>query len=241
MTLIVHDVSDEYARERLDAELLKCLFAHPEKESILVLNKTDKLKNKKMLLELVADLTGGVLNGKQFLSKEESRRKLLVKHSLRDYDYEKLFARTAEKMGRVVELESDTARSQQVAALLDELRACEDYLLKNLDKITSSSNNDAATDIEALENGRMTLEKLSGSVPPDHNVNPTKFPDGNKELSLVGSIVKSSSPNDSKPVRRIEDISPHEFKKDLLQTTDWHLYYQKVRPLNQLKPIFGWF
>lgn len=225
VVLVVHDVSDEYARGRIDTELLKCLFAHPEKESILVLNKIDKLKNKKILLDLVADLTGGILNGKEFVSKENSRQKFLTRHSLRDYDYEKLFEKTAEKMGRTIQLESGSKRAKEVAALLDELKTCEEYLMKNLDKITTSTSTDV--DI-VVDEKRISLEKLKGDYIPD-KLNPSKFPESNKELDLIGSIVNSSNVTSDKPLRRIEDISPEEFKRDLLQTTDWHLYYKKVK------------
>ena len=50
LVCVVHDISDEFAKDYIDKEILKCLFAHPEKEIILVINKTDKLKNKNILL-----------------------------------------------------------------------------------------------------------------------------------------------------------------------------------------------
>ena len=50
LVCIVHDVSDQYTKDGIDREMLKCLFAHPEKETILILNKTDKLKYKNVLL-----------------------------------------------------------------------------------------------------------------------------------------------------------------------------------------------
>lgn len=91
-------MADEYSRNRIDKEILKCLFAHPEKESILILNKTDRLKNKNLLLDLVLELTGGSLNGKEFVSKDKYKRPKNVKNALRDIDYERMFAKTAEKL-----------------------------------------------------------------------------------------------------------------------------------------------
>jgi GTPase Era involved in 16S rRNA processing len=96
MVLVVHDVSNEYSHETIDSEVLKCLFSHPEKESILVLNKTDNLKNKKKLLDLVTSLTGGQLNGKEFMPKEKKLK--FNRNTLSDSDYEALFAKTAQKM-----------------------------------------------------------------------------------------------------------------------------------------------
>jgi hypothetical protein len=36
---VVHDVSNHWLRFKLDEEILKCLYAHPNKEAILILNK----------------------------------------------------------------------------------------------------------------------------------------------------------------------------------------------------------
>ena len=47
---VVHDISDNFLKDQLDREILKCLFSHPEKETILILNKIDRIKNKNSLL-----------------------------------------------------------------------------------------------------------------------------------------------------------------------------------------------
>lgn len=39
LVCVVHDVSNSWLRFKLDEEILKCLYAHPEKETILILNK----------------------------------------------------------------------------------------------------------------------------------------------------------------------------------------------------------
>lgn len=39
---VVHDVSNHWLRFKLDEEILKCLYAHPEKEAILILNKVKR-------------------------------------------------------------------------------------------------------------------------------------------------------------------------------------------------------
>ena len=56
-----------------------------------------------------------------------------------------------------------------------------------------------------------------------------------KDLELINTIVKATSGSmiePGKPIRRIEDISPFEFKQDLQRTTDWHLYYTKLSALS---------
>lgn len=229
LVCIVHDVSDEYSRNRIDKEILKCLFANPEKESILVLNKIDKLKNKSILLDLVADLTGGRLNGKEFLSKDKSKRSKISAKMLRDIDYENLFLKTAEKMN--IQLK-DTKQNKEILGLLEELRQCEDFLIKNKDKIVVDNGQN---ELELVpEDNRISMEKLKGDILPE-NLNPKNLSSLNPDLALVNSIVQSSPANENSPVlRRIEDISPIEFKKDLLKTTDWHLYYKKLSALGVL-------
>lgn len=229
LVCVVHDVSDEYARNRIDREILKCLFANPEKEAILILNKTDKLKNKNILLDLVSELTGGRLNGKEFINKENKNRVKSSRKAFRDTDYENLFAKTAEKMN--IQL-SDSKQNKQILSLIEELRQCEDYLIKNIDKIQINSNENV-TDLIS-EYKRITVEKLKGEVLPE-KLNPTNLNSENKDLALVNSIIQSTpDTSNSKVLRRIEDICPVEFKKDLLKTTDWHLYYKKLSALGVL-------
>jgi hypothetical protein len=42
---VVHDVSNHWLRFKLDEEILKCLYAHPDKEAILILNKVKQNLN----------------------------------------------------------------------------------------------------------------------------------------------------------------------------------------------------
>ena len=46
LVCVVYDASDDFLKDKLDKETLKCLFAHPKKETLLILNKTDKIKKK---------------------------------------------------------------------------------------------------------------------------------------------------------------------------------------------------
>uniref|UniRef100_A0A8C0ET05 GTPase Era, mitochondrial n=1 Tax=Bubo bubo TaxID=30461 RepID=A0A8C0ET05_BUBBB len=65
LVLVLVDVSDHWTRNSLSSELLKCLSQFPQIPSVLVLNKVDLLKKKFILLELVTELTEGIVNGKK--------------------------------------------------------------------------------------------------------------------------------------------------------------------------------
>ncbi|NXH47840.1 ERAL1 GTPase, partial [Dicaeum eximium] len=65
LVLVLVDVSDHWTRNSLSKEVLKCLSEFPQIPSVLVLNKVDILKKKFLLLEIVTDLTEGIVNGKK--------------------------------------------------------------------------------------------------------------------------------------------------------------------------------
>ncbi|XP_030328360.1 GTPase Era, mitochondrial [Strigops habroptila] len=65
LVLVLVDVSDHWTRNSLSKEVLKCLSDFPQVPSVLVLNKVDLLKKKFILLELVNELTEGIVNGKK--------------------------------------------------------------------------------------------------------------------------------------------------------------------------------
>ncbi|NXE11677.1 ERAL1 GTPase, partial [Lophotis ruficrista] len=65
LVLVLVDVSDHWTRNCLSKEVLKCLSQFPQIPSVLVLNKVDLLKKKFILLELVNELTEGIVNGKK--------------------------------------------------------------------------------------------------------------------------------------------------------------------------------
>uniref|UniRef100_A0A8B9QWT4 GTPase Era, mitochondrial n=1 Tax=Anas platyrhynchos TaxID=8839 RepID=A0A8B9QWT4_ANAPL len=65
LVLVLVDVSDHWTRNCLSQEVLKCLSEFPHVPSVLVLNKVDLLKKKYILLELVTELTEGIVNGKK--------------------------------------------------------------------------------------------------------------------------------------------------------------------------------
>ncbi|XP_055729532.1 GTPase Era, mitochondrial [Salvelinus fontinalis] len=65
LVVVMVDVSDKWTCNKLDFEVLKCLTQHPDIPAVLVLNKVDLLKSKSRLLEITADLTCGVVNGRK--------------------------------------------------------------------------------------------------------------------------------------------------------------------------------
>merc|ERR1712071_13484 len=64
LLMVLQDVGNKWTRHRLSKKVLRLLHLYPEKESILVLNKVDVLKDKKLLLELIKNLTESVVDGK---------------------------------------------------------------------------------------------------------------------------------------------------------------------------------
>ncbi|XP_062844623.1 GTPase Era, mitochondrial [Trichomycterus rosablanca] len=65
LVVVVVDVSDKWTRIKLDFEVLKCLAFNSHIPAVLVLNKVDLLKNKPLLLDVTAELTEGIVNGKR--------------------------------------------------------------------------------------------------------------------------------------------------------------------------------
>lgn len=65
LVVVMVDVSDRWMCSGLDFEVLKCLAQHPDIPAILVLNKVDLVKAKDRLLDVTAQLTCGVVNGRQ--------------------------------------------------------------------------------------------------------------------------------------------------------------------------------
>nr|XP_046267073.1 GTPase Era, mitochondrial [Scatophagus argus] len=65
LIVVMVDVGDKWTCHRLDFEVLKCLAQHPDIPAILVLNKVDQVKVKDRLLDITAELTCGVVNGRK--------------------------------------------------------------------------------------------------------------------------------------------------------------------------------
>lgn len=65
MIAVIHDISNSYTRNVLHPTVLETLIAHQTIPSILILNKIDMIKTKRILLDLVRILTEGTLTCKQ--------------------------------------------------------------------------------------------------------------------------------------------------------------------------------
>ena len=87
---ILVDVSNKLQREKLDSQILNLLRTNRDKESILVINKIDKLKDKRSLLEITSILTSGIVgNFPIYKSKQTS-----LLSELKSGNFESLFKRT---------------------------------------------------------------------------------------------------------------------------------------------------
>ncbi|KAJ4437053.1 hypothetical protein ANN_17188, partial [Periplaneta americana] len=69
---VIHDVSNNWTRDRLDPKVLRLLHLYPRKHSFLILNKIDALKSKRKLLDIIRLLTNGSLAGQQKELDEDS-------------------------------------------------------------------------------------------------------------------------------------------------------------------------
>ncbi|KAL3313110.1 Era Like 12S Mitochondrial RRNA Chaperone 1 [Cichlidogyrus casuarinus] len=83
LLLIVLDSAHPYSKDGLSPQTVKLLHYFKDKESILVLNKVDKIRKKRIrLLELTRRLTKGVVDGKlshldSFVNRQKRRQELL--------------------------------------------------------------------------------------------------------------------------------------------------------------------
>ncbi|KAG6924550.1 Era like 12S mitochondrial rRNA chaperone 1 [Chelydra serpentina] len=65
LVLVLVDVSERWTQNHLSPQVLQCLSQFPQIPSILVMNKVDLLKRRDLLLDLVTELTEGIVNGKK--------------------------------------------------------------------------------------------------------------------------------------------------------------------------------
>ncbi|KAJ0179822.1 hypothetical protein K1T71_004413 [Dendrolimus kikuchii] len=60
---VVHDVSNKFTRDKIHQDIVSMLNIMDAIPSFLILNKVDKVKNKKQLLGIIRNLTNGVIAG----------------------------------------------------------------------------------------------------------------------------------------------------------------------------------
>lgn len=75
LLLVLHDVSNKWTRGTLSPKILRLLHLYPDKESVLVLNKIDLLKDKRLLLDLTSKLSEGIIGGNLIASSRPSPQK----------------------------------------------------------------------------------------------------------------------------------------------------------------------
>ena len=61
--IVLHDISNKWTQKSLSPKVMRLLHLYPEKQSILVLNKVDKVKEKRKLLDISQTLTCGDIGG----------------------------------------------------------------------------------------------------------------------------------------------------------------------------------
>lgn len=82
LLLVLHDVSNKWTRGSLSPKILRLLHLYPDKESILVLNKIDCLKEKRLLLALTNKLSEGIIGGKSVASNVDSMQERVSKQTI---------------------------------------------------------------------------------------------------------------------------------------------------------------
>ena len=74
---VIHDASNTFTRKQLHPTVLESLKSYPNLPSILILNKIDALKSKRITLELIRQLTNNTLSGLK-KSKKTSKKGLNI-------------------------------------------------------------------------------------------------------------------------------------------------------------------
>ncbi|XP_037825223.1 GTPase Era, mitochondrial [Lucilia sericata] len=74
MIAVIHDASNSWTRKQLHPTVMDSLKAYPHLPSILILNKIDALKSKRITLELIRLLTNNTLTGLRKQTKTHKKR-----------------------------------------------------------------------------------------------------------------------------------------------------------------------
>lgn len=74
MIAVMHDASNTWTRKQLHPTVIDSLKAYPQLPSILILNKIDALKSKRITLELIRLLTNNTLTGLKKQTKMHKKR-----------------------------------------------------------------------------------------------------------------------------------------------------------------------
>ncbi|CAG7831977.1 unnamed protein product [Allacma fusca] len=73
---VIHSIENKILRNKLDPKVIDVLVKFPTKQSVLIINKIDKIKGKRKLLNTVFYLCDGVVGGKPIpVTKQKSKEK----------------------------------------------------------------------------------------------------------------------------------------------------------------------
>ncbi|XP_069730272.1 GTPase Era, mitochondrial isoform X2 [Phaenicophaeus curvirostris] len=159
LVLVLVDVSDHWTRDSLSQEVLKCLSQFPHIPSVLVLNKVDLLKKKFILLDLVTQLTEGVVNG----------RKLEVTSTFKHNS-------------------SSSAKSPpQITQTSPEGGAHESHCLQETDQAQEGSSLGKNSDVRASESSLVTEEQGTKRCEPRDLKNMKGWP-GFQEIFMLAAV-----------------------------------------------------
>lgn len=90
---ILADVSNERERLKLNRGIIELLRKHRDKESLLVLNKVDRMRIKQNLLNITSTLTSGIVGGVPIHKPDRTSLQLQMKRG----NFEEIFKKTDEK------------------------------------------------------------------------------------------------------------------------------------------------
>ncbi|KAM7374742.1 hypothetical protein PAMP_007383 [Pampus punctatissimus] len=113
LLVVMVDVADRWVCHQLDFEVLKCLAQHPHIPAILVLNKVDLVKAKDRLLDITAELTCGMVNGRKLRIRPVIKPPWAERRSERDSELSLEEDESAESNSLLNKEQLKTLKSQQ--------------------------------------------------------------------------------------------------------------------------------
>ncbi|KAI3386499.1 hypothetical protein SNEBB_005300 [Seison nebaliae] len=260
--IVVHDISNEYHCKSLDEEVMKCLFAFPENEAILVLNKIDRLKKKNFLLPSTVSLTNNYMNDRQItlpiFSKEQRTLRSSMKKLLKE---ENIML----ELDDVLPFVSDEMKDQIInhCHMLDEMKNVLHKKISNYQLLSEGNDNQLK-----LENSSDNFNELipsnsssyysnkssliSSDASPYHPTTTTTTTGKLNDLILneknllmklnddKNVYLKNVIKNHILKIEKVEERypSPVAIKEDLMNTQSWNLYYEKWKKLEDLIRIY---
>ncbi len=119
LLLVLHDASNKWIRSSLSPKILRLLHFYPDKESILVLNKVDCVREKALLLNLVSQLTEGIVDG-QRIALTPTKSKTTLSKSITEFSL-KTPPQSAAPLQSVIKNHAPLSESQVSAAIKDKI------------------------------------------------------------------------------------------------------------------------